>query len=79
MNKVLQKAQIGWLPLPTLNEVNIGTFLLSVFIFHKKRFKNELMNYAPLGTEGDFLEKGWMSNEPFNVCNIGSSISHDIL
>lgn len=43
----------------------IGTFIPPIFIFSRKRFKNELMDNAPPGSRAFCQEKGWMTGELF--------------
>lgn len=43
----------------------IGTFVPPVFIFSRKRFKNELMDNAPPGSKAFCQEKGWMNADIF--------------
>ena len=43
----------------------IGTFVPPVFIFPRKRFKNDSIDSAPLGSKAFCQEKGWMTSEIF--------------
>lgn len=43
----------------------IGTFVPPVFIFPRKRMKNEIMDNAPIGSKAFCQENGWMCGELF--------------